>query len=71
MYFCVQNVVDFLEGKTMYSTEHVPISLHDIPTMTICLSAKENLGIVSRVTKCLLVVGDFLFINKLFMNVVQ
>ena len=42
-WFVWKNVVDFLEGKTMYSTEHVPISLHDIPTMTICLSAKERL----------------------------
>ena len=42
-WFVWKNVADFYEGKTAYSTEHIPISLHDIPTITICLSAKHRL----------------------------
>ena len=31
-----QTIEEFLEGSTLYSTTNEPLTLHDLPTLTIC-----------------------------------
>ena len=40
--FCWQNIWDYFDGKTGFTTEKVLISIKDLPTLAICLPRIPN-----------------------------
>ena len=40
--FSKETLTDFLEGRTNFGTTHVPISIQDHPTITVCFDDKDH-----------------------------
>ena len=43
--FVMGTINDYLEGKTYYSTTNEPITLQDLPSLTICWPLNDHLGV--------------------------
>ena len=44
IYFCRENILDYMEGKTGYSIAKEQVGFEDIPTICFCLSSQYNHG---------------------------
>ena len=44
IYFCRENILDYMEGKTSYSISKEQVGFEDIPTICFCLSSQYNHG---------------------------
>ena len=48
MLFAKQNIEDYIAGRTSYSIGQAPLTLFDLPTLTICLNSREVISSIPK-----------------------
>ena len=56
--FSKETLTDFLEGRTNFGTTHVPITIQDHPTVTVCFDDKDHWTQIPVSTVVMTMVND-------------